>query len=143
MRKVAVRVAWVFGGLVVLSKLGEIVGTGGGTTTSTSDPASCPSAAAMWLPSATGAVLVGMYESDKHVVTLCQDSVGQVWYDGQVKGAAATAENHISKRATKTATGYIAENGLYRYEIDTNTMTLMVTNNGKSMSKKSITRVRP
>jgi hypothetical protein len=96
----------------------------------------CPEAVATWLPS--GAVLVAAYTTDRHVVTLCRDSSGQLYYDGQVKGAPASSQTHISLRATATATGFVAYNKGYSYEITGSE--LIVTNNGTEILRATLNR---
>ncbi|MFD1052011.1 hypothetical protein ACFQ1S_43820, partial [Kibdelosporangium lantanae] len=98
-----------------------------------------PSEVARWLPST--AALVARYQTDKHTVTLCQDSSGQVWYDGQVTGAAVSDSTHISLRASRTANGYVASNKGYVYEISGTQLT--ASNNGKVVSRTQLKQVSP
>ncbi len=99
----------------------------------------CPSAAAVWLPDGgQGASLIAGYTATKHVITVCQDASGQLYYDGQVKGAAPSSDTHISIPAQKTSAGYIAWNKTYVYEI--NGAELTVTDNGKLKAQWTLTR---
>lgn len=66
------------------------------------------------------ATLVAAYETPKFLITLCRTADGQIHYDGQVKGKPASDEYHISLPAESTATGYLARNGVYTYEIRAN-----------------------
>jgi len=131
------KVLWVVGSLVGLSILGHLVEPG--SSSSSSGSGTCPSEVAQWLPSK--ATLVAQYQTDKHTVTLCEDSSGQVWYDGQVTGAAVSDSTHISLRASKTSNGYIADNKGYVYEI--NGTQLTATNNGKVVSHSQLKQVSP
>jgi hypothetical protein len=137
------KVLWVVGGLVGLSILGHLVEPGSSTPASGGTPPSasgtCPSEVAQWLPGK--ADLVARYQTDKHTVTLCQDSSGQVWYDGRVTGATVTDSTHISLRATRTANGYVANNKGYVYEIRGTQLT--ATNNGKVVSRSQLKQVSP
>ena len=108
------------------------VGTTAPTTTQTA--ATCPEAVAKWLPGAGGgAVLVAQYDTDRHVVTVCQSADGRYYYDGQVRGEAASSKTHINLPATKTSTGFAARNKTYLYEISGSE--LILTNNGKPVSR--------
>lgn len=133
------KVLWVFGGLVGLSILGHLVEPGSSSSSSGTAGGTCPSEVAQWLPST--ATLVARYQTDKHTVTLCEDSSGQVWYDGQVTGAAVSDSTHISIKASRTANGYVANNKGYVYEIKGTQLT--ATNNGKVVSRTQLKQVSP
>jgi hypothetical protein len=136
---------WLFLGGVGLAFVRDLVGSVdlSSPSTSSSDSGStsgtaCPTAVAKWLPAS--ATLIAQYETDEHQVTLCQESSsGQVWYDGQVKGAAVNQNTHISLRATRTSNGYTAVNKNYVYEV-TGTQ-LVVTISGKRQPAKHLTKV--
>jgi hypothetical protein len=82
--------------------------------TSTAQP--CPPEAAAALPGQVG-VLLARYQTTKHVITVCQTSDGQVFYDGQIKGQAPGPDTHISLPAQPTGDGYVAHNLTYTYQI--------------------------
>jgi len=131
-------VLWVFGVLFALNIIGKMVGSttsGGGS----SSAVACPSEVAQGLTGET--TLVARYRTDKHTVTLCRDTSGQVWYDGRVTGAAITPSTHILLKATPTANGYVANNSGYGYEIDGTQLT--TTKSGKVLSHDQLTLVSP
>ncbi|WP_167977451.1 hypothetical protein, partial [Lentzea indica] len=109
--------ALVFGPpLVEGIKTIEVPTTGHGSTLVGGTP--CPAATATWLPGGgSGSTLVAAYQTDKHLITLCRAADGQVYYDGQVKGKPADADNHISLPATSTGAAWVARNGVYTYTI--------------------------
>lgn len=132
-------------GALVVGNWDSIVGSlpGGG---SSSPPAAsagtpCPAEAARWLPDGGGAVLEAAYTTPKFTITLCWTAGGQLYYDGQVTGAPADTETHISIPAAPTATGYVAQNGTYRYEIAG--AEVIVTHDGEYLSRESLTRTGP
>lgn len=85
----------------------------------------CPAATASWLPGGgSGATLVAAYQTNKHVITLCRATGGQVYYDGQVKGKPADTDHHINLPATSTGAGWVARNGVYTYTIANGTVTV-------------------
>lgn len=102
----------------------------------------CPAAAAQWLPQGgPGSTLTAIYESTDHVVTVCQDTAGQFYYDGQKKGVEASDTTHIALMAAPTATGFTADNGGTRYEI--NGLSLTITTNGVLQHQWPLTQVAP
>ncbi|KFU78406.1 hypothetical protein [Amycolatopsis lurida] len=113
--------------LVLFTNLGRIGDLFGSLSTSgtgrTAKP--CPVEAARWLPAeGEDAELVARYDTGKHTVTICRDSAGSYHYDGQLKGKPTTSDNHISLPAEQTATGFVAVNGDYRYEISGQELTV-------------------
>lgn len=139
----------VIGVLVALNILGQLVkmlpdlgSSSTGQQSAAPAAVACPSAAAKWLPNGgSGAVLAAQYHTDKHVVTLCADTSGQYWYDGQVMGAPADKKNHIVLPAVRTGNGFSADNKGYVYEISG--LELVQTNKGKTISRMRITQVAP
>lgn len=136
--------------LVLVANAGELFSSGPQGEPPTGTPAAahatrstpCPSAVATWMPDGgTGATLVAGYTTDKHVVTICRDASGQLYYDGQVRGAAPSNQTHISLRASTTPNGFMANNQGYVYEI--NGSQLIVTNNGKDVLRTTLTRTGP
>lgn len=133
--------------LTNLDELGELLpdlSPPGQEETSAAGPATpgCPGVAAQWLPQGgPGSTLVAMYESTDHVVTVCQDTGGQSYYDGQKKGVEASDTTHIALTATQTATGFTADNGDTRYEI--NGLSLTITTNGVLQYQWPLTQVAP
>ncbi|MEU3765866.1 zinc finger Ran-binding domain-containing protein [Amycolatopsis keratiniphila] len=127
MRK-AVRVVLIgAAALVLFANLGRIGDLLGSLSTSgagrTAKP--CPVEASRWLPDGgENAELVARYDTGKHTVTICRDSAGSYHYDGQLKGKPTNSDNHISLPAEKSATGFIAVNGEYRYEISGQDLTV-------------------
>ncbi|MGQ0841410.1 hypothetical protein [Actinokineospora sp.] len=88
------------------------------TSTATPTAAGCPDSVASWLPGGgAGATLVAEYTTDRHLIALCRTADGALYYDGRLRGQAATRDSHISLPATPTATGFFARNGNYTYEI--------------------------
>jgi hypothetical protein len=113
----------------------------GGRTTPTTVATPCPQAVARWLPlGSVNSTLVASYETPLHFVTICQDGAGQLYYDGQGRGKPATDEFHISLRATRTPTGFEADNGGYRYLIDG--AELVVTENGAGIGRWPLTATK-
>ncbi|MEV6908543.1 zinc finger Ran-binding domain-containing protein [Amycolatopsis sp. NPDC051071] len=113
--------------IVVITNLGRIgellgsLGTNGAGRITTP----CPVEAARWLPgNGRDAELVARYDTGRHTVTICLDSAGSYHYDGQLKGKPTTKDNHISLPAVRTATGFTAVNGEYRYEISGQDLTV-------------------
>lgn len=97
----------------------------------------CPATAATWLPGGgSGSTLVGAYQTNKHLITLCKASSGQVYYDGQVKGKPADTDNHISLPATSTGAGWVARNGVYTYTIANGAV--VVANSGKVVLNETL-----
>lgn len=137
-------VAWQFG-LPLIRDLGANVGSSGSadgaqnpaTATQPGRPA-CPQAAAAYLPGKAG-TLVGQYQSDKHLITVCQASSGQLYYDGQTKGQPSDTQNHISLPAESTSEGYVAHNGVYTYEI--RGLRIIVTKSGAVILDSMLTSV--
>ncbi|MCK2243805.1 MULTISPECIES: hypothetical protein [unclassified Crossiella] len=97
----------------------------------------CPPAAARWLPGGgRGAVLAAAFESERHVITLCRMPDGGLFYDGQLKGELVTADTHLSVPARKTGSGYLAQNGSYRYEVRDGLV--VVTRNGVELTRLQV-----
>jgi hypothetical protein len=114
----------------------------GSTTNAQESRAGCPEAVAKWLPGGgSGSELVAKYNADKYVVTVCQNAGGQYYYDGQVRGVAASSKTHISLPATQTSSGFSARNKSYLYEISGSD--LVLTNNGELVSHWVLTPVHP
>jgi hypothetical protein len=117
-------------------------GTGSGATpASASRTTPCPEPAVTFLPNRNGAVLVAAYTTDRHVITICRDRTGQVFYDGQLKGAEVNTNTHISLPATATGDGFIARNGTYVYEISDKDLTVL--HDGVEISHATPTRTAP
>ena len=107
------------------------------TTTTAAGP-TCPAAVARWLPAGgSGSTLVARYDAPLHVVTICQDADGQLYYDGQERGKPANDQYHISLRASRTSTGFEADNAGYRYLISGSELEL--TNNGAEVTRWPLT----
>jgi hypothetical protein len=97
------------------------------TETVTSKP--CPAEVARWLPDGgPGSTEVTRYDAPLHIVTICQDSSGGLYYDGQEKDKPATSDYHISLPATRTSSGFEAVNNGYTYQITGSVLAL--SNNG-------------
>jgi hypothetical protein len=112
------------------------------TSAPTGPAAACPAAAAAWLPNGgSGAVLVAAYTTERHVITVCRDRLGQLYYDGQIKGAAAMDETHVSIPAERTTMGFMARNNSYVYEISG--AEIIVSRNGTVLSRSPLTRTGP
>jgi hypothetical protein len=111
--------------------------------TSSAQPSgtACPDNVAQWLPNgSTGAVLVAQYETDEHIVTICQDTTtGQYYYDGQQRNAPVNNDTHICLPATRTSTGFVAVNNGYQYEI--NGSELILTFNGTFVKEWGLTQI--
>jgi len=109
----------------------------------TSVPAApCPPAPASWLPNdGSGAVLVAAYTTQRHVITVCRARSGQLYYDGQLKGAAVTNDTHISIPAEQTTMGFMARNNSYVYEISGTE--IIVSRDGTVLSRSPLTRTAP
>jgi hypothetical protein len=102
----------------------------------------CPAEVAQWLPDGGGgAVLEVAYTTTKHVITLCRTAGGAVYYDGYLQGMPVTPENHMSIPATPTPSGYMAENGRFRYEISGAEVIIFM--DGVEQSRYSLTRTGP
>jgi len=102
-------------------------GATGGSSDQTATSQPCPPEAAAALPGQTG-TLLARYQTSRHVITICQTSDGQVFYDGQLKDQPPGPETHISLLAQPTGDGYIAYNGTYTYQITGGR--IVVTNEG-------------
>jgi hypothetical protein len=112
---------FVIAGVFVLGNLDDLAGLLPDFGTADTEPpaAVCPTEVAQWLPDGGGgAVLEVAYTTSKHVITLCRTAGGALYYDGRILGAPVTPENHMSIPAAVTPSGYVAENGTYRYEIN-------------------------
>lgn len=102
----------------------------------------CPSVAAMWLPGGgAGSVLIDGYTANQFVITICRDSTGQLYYDGQIANQAVTSDTHISIPAQQTSDGFVATNKGYVYQISGTQET--VTNAGKPLEVLSLNRTGP
>jgi hypothetical protein len=84
---------------------------------------------------------VVQYETDKFLITICQDDSGQYHYDGQIKGAPVDSDNHISLPATQTADGFAASNNGYVYDIEGTQ--LILTQNGNYTETMQLNRIGP
>jgi hypothetical protein len=102
---------------------------------------SCPAAVSSWLPGGSEATLVAAYTTERHVITLCRDGSGQLYYDGQLRNSAATPDTHISIPAEQTSSGFVARNKNYVYEITATEV--VVTIDGKERSRAPLTRTAP
>jgi hypothetical protein len=87
-------------------------------TSTTSAPAGkpCPGDAARYLPGGTGTALL-VAQTAKSLVTICQVPDGRIFYDGQARGQAASADTHIVLPAQADGDGYVAKNGDYTYQV--------------------------
>lgn len=136
---IVILVIAVFGVIISSQKSGAPSPTGGiptpaPTTTTASGGTACPSEVAQWLPSnGPNSTLVARYNAPMHVVTICEDSGGQLYYDGQERGQPATDKYHISLRAWRTSSGYEADNGGYKYLVSSSELEL--TNNGAEVTR--------
>jgi hypothetical protein len=113
---VAIVLAWQFGLPWVEGLIAENSAESGASSTGQTTAQPCPPEAADALPGQAGALLV-RYQTNKHVITVCQTSDGRVFYDGQFKRQPPGPETHISLPAEVTSDGYIAHNGNYTYRI--------------------------
>lgn len=118
-------------GPALADQIGKIpLRSGTSTTGGTSTGVACPYAAAQFLPGGgAGATLVKARQTAKHFITVCSTAGGELFYDGQVKGKPADNTNHISLPATATATGCVARNLEYVYEVTGER--IVVTSNGE------------
>lgn len=132
---VPVIVFTALGSLFSALRSGEL--NSGPATPSVPPSAPCPTAVAQWLPGGESAELVARYTTARHVVTVCRVGNGQLYYDGQARGAPADAQNHIVVKATETGDGFLATNGSYRYRISGRVLT--VTENGRLLARWPLT----
>jgi hypothetical protein len=94
------------------------------TTTSPSTPTTstsaaskpCPTATAQYLPGGEGTALL-VAQTEKSFITICQTGDGQMFYDGQARNTAPSADTHITLPAQPSGDGFVAANGEYRYTI--------------------------
>ncbi|NUT95935.1 MAG: hypothetical protein HOY78_28315 [Saccharothrix sp.] len=101
-------------------------------------PTPCPTEVSTWLPDGGPlAVLIASYTTTKHKITLCRDAAGRPFYDGRVLGAEVTPDTHIVLPATKTSTGFVAENGAFTYEISNSEV--LVSQNGRLLTRAALT----
>jgi hypothetical protein len=115
---------WIVGILVlwvVVALVKDNVDEQSGSTATTPEQTQvttqpCPAEAAAWLPGQSG-TLVARYQTTDFLITLCQATDGQLFYDGQVKGQPQGADTHISLVAQVYGDGYVAYNGEYTYQI--------------------------
>jgi hypothetical protein len=122
--------------------IGLIPSTGSAPSQAAPTGVPCPSVAAMWLPGGgAGSVLIDGYTTDQFVITICRDSTGQLYYDGQIANQAVTSDTHISIPAQQTADGFVASNKGYVYQISGTQET--VTNAGKQIELLSLNRTGP
>jgi hypothetical protein len=112
----------------------EIIAEQSSSTSSTEAPGQtpgvaqpCPAEAAAWLPGQTG-TLVARYQTTKHLITVCQATDGQFFYDGQIMGQPEGPDTHISLPAQASGDGYVAYNGAYTYQLTGGR--IVVTNDG-------------
>jgi hypothetical protein len=113
-----------------------------GTPGTESPAAACPSEVAQWLPDGgSGATMEVAYTTPLHVITLCRTAAGQLYYDGQIQGQPVNSDTHISIPATATATGYVADNNSWRYEI--NGAEVIITNGGVEQKRYPLSRTGP
>jgi hypothetical protein len=145
-RRVIVLLVLIFGAVLVAGNWQKIVAlapsTGQSPSAQEQAGIACPVAAAKWLPGdGAGALLVESFVTDRFVITLCRDSAGQLYYDGQLAGTAVDSSTHISIPAEQTSDGFIARNLTYVYDIVGTQET--VANHGKVMSRLSLTRTGP
>lgn len=103
----------------------------------------CPDNVAEYLPGGgSGAVLIGQYADDSHIVTICViPSSGQYYYDGQVKDQPVNPNTHVSLPASQTGSGYVAVNGAYTYQITGSG--LVVSKNGTVLRESKLTQLAP
>jgi hypothetical protein len=144
----ALKVLGVVAGLLlvigVVARLGSDVSSSSSPSTpemvqSTPTGTPCPTAAARWLQNGgQGAVLVAGYTTTQHVITVCRDAAGQLYYDGQQKGVAVTSDTHISIPAQATSTGFEATNLGYLYQITASEV--IVSKSGKVLKRWPATR---
>lgn len=109
--------------------------SGGAETQAANSAVGCPDVVAGFLPGGA-ATLIARYQSDKHLITICEASTGQLYYDGQVKGKPSDSVNHISLPASATGQGFIAHNGVYTYEI--RGMEIIVSKSGSIILNSSL-----
>lgn len=123
--------ALVIFGPSLADQIGKIsLPSGTSSAGGTSAGVACPYAAAQFLPGGgAGATLVKARQTTKHFITVCSTATGALFYDGQVKGKPADGTNHISLPATATASGCVARNLGYVYEVTGERV--VVTSNGK------------
>jgi hypothetical protein len=85
--------------------------------------------------------LEAAFTTPRHVITLCRTKSGQLYYDGQLKGAAPTSDSHISIQATVSGSGYSARNGVYLYRISSSEV--IISKSGAELSRQPLTRTGP
>jgi hypothetical protein len=76
----------------------------------------CPAATAQYLPGGEGAALL-VAQTEKSFITICQTGDGRMFYDGQARNTAPSADTHITLPAQPAGDGFVAANGEYRYTI--------------------------
>jgi hypothetical protein len=92
----------------------------------------CPSRIAKKLPGGE-ATLVRAYRTRNKEITLCRTPDDQLYYYGEFAGRPSTG---LAMKAEKTADGYIARNGPYRYTIDGDKVT--VTQYGSTIGQERL-----
>ena len=133
-------------GLSVVGNLDSIVAAlsdlDGGPESAAPTGPPCPAEVAQWLPGGgSGATLEAAFTTPKFTITLCRTTDDQLYYDGQVTGVPPTGETHISIPATRTPSGYVAQNGSYKYEIAGNEV--FVTHGTENLARQPLTRTGP
>jgi hypothetical protein len=86
------------------------------TTSTSAAEKPCPAATAQYLPGGEGIALL-VAQTAKSFITICQTGDGQMFYDGQTRNTAPSAETHITLPAQPSGDGFVAANGEYRYTI--------------------------
>lgn len=94
----------------------------------------CPSRIAARLPQSTNTELVAAYRTPDKQIVLCRLGSGAVYYYGEYTDRPTTG---IAMAAAPTATGYVARNGAYQYEIKGDKV--IVTHNGKVIGNDTLT----
>lgn len=109
-------------------------------TPSTSTPADkpCPADAARYLPGGAGTALL-VAQTAKSLVTICRIPDGRIFYDGQARGQAASADTHIMLPAQADGDGFVAVNGDYRYQVGGGK--LVVTAGSDVLSDEELTTI--
>ncbi|MEV0386339.1 hypothetical protein [Nonomuraea sp. NPDC050643] len=100
--------------------------------------ATCPVHVTRLMPDGQDADLVAGYATGKHDVIICRTRLGQPYYYGQVTGLPGTG---LLMPAQETPDGYLARNGLYRYEI--RGQEVIVTLRGQELRRTTLIEVAP
>lgn len=107
-------------------------GTPGSAAPTSQSP--CPKRVADELPAGDGASLVKAYRAGAKQITLCLTVKQQLYYYGEFVDRSDTG---VAMPATRTAEGFTARNGEYRYEITGSTVTIEL--NGRRISQEALT----